>query len=365
VRPPLRHRGEARKAGLTVFEFCIAIAAMVIARRSRASDAYRAGIREGRRAITARRNSEQPVYNTEIGSPDEQFAAVGSGGFERGRQRHVNDNADEDWFCETSNDELLRYAGLSRNGANNRRVAVALDRLTRAVRNNHPVLVEWKQVSETRIELGVAREWLSLQRYGRVLLPLPTSSRDALALHLFLTSISLSRRNRISIPADTLYGRLGIRTGRPAHDERALRKALYRVNELRIRNELPSTIVLLEDGKGRWRFVEHANSDEEIDVEEIKDAIALRQNDGLGWNDVAKLVGRTPHEIREAVQLYWKNAERDASLVDDAPADDEEYSSLDEDYSSFDKAAFDREFRRLKAEERAGDEVWPKASIDD
>ena len=302
-QPPLRHRGELPKAGLSVLEFCIGVSATVLARRSRAAEAHRAGLRKGKRAMTAKRNSEQPVHDK--ANPSEEFGYEGSAGFEHGRRQHYDDHVDQDWYATTSRNELLRYAGLSDDAANNKRVDDALDRLTRAVRRHPPVLVGWRELRGRWIEIEVRCEWLSLERYGKVKLPLPTSSRDALALYLFLIIINLSPRNKTSIPASTLYKRLGIRTGRPAHNERALRNALDRVNAHRTKKQGLLAIDLLDDGKGGWRFVEHGKDEEAISDDIIERAVSLRE-DGLSWAQIAVHTGETSAEIQRAVKSHQK-----------------------------------------------------------
>jgi hypothetical protein len=132
-------------------------------------------------------------------------------------------------------------------------VSGALDRLTCEVRNFPPVLARWDQPGNERLKLIVRHEWLALPRYGRVPLPLPTSGPVVLALHLFLAVIDPRPRGATSIAAKALYERLGIRTARPAHDERALRHALACVNEHRRKQGL-SAFELSGDGKGGWRF---------------------------------------------------------------------------------------------------------------
>jgi hypothetical protein len=296
-QPPLRHRGELPEAGLSVSEFVTGVAATILARRDREHHAHRAGLRAGKRAMDAQRSSEQPVKNKA-----RYLDSHGSAGFEHGRQRYRDDHADEDWYFETSRGELLRYAGLSDNAANSKRVDADLDRLTRPVFNRPSVLVRWRESSGQWIELEVRREWLSLERYTTVKMPLPTSSRDALALYLFLSSINLSPRNRTGIPAKALYVRLGIRTGRPSHDEKALRQALARVNEHRTKKQGLSPIGLSPDRKGGWRFNEHGKP-KAISADTIDWAIAMRR-DGFSWQRIADINGHTPLDIRQAVEAF-------------------------------------------------------------
>jgi hypothetical protein len=99
-----------------VFEFCISVTATILARRSRAAEAHRAGVRAGNRAMTAKRNREQPIHSKAEFSPREQFENEGSAGFERGRARFFENHGNENWPIETSRAGLLRCAGLSRKG---------------------------------------------------------------------------------------------------------------------------------------------------------------------------------------------------------------------------------------------------------
>jgi hypothetical protein len=379
-RPPLRHRGELPKAGLSVFEFCIGVAATILARRDREARAHRAGLRGGKRAMTAKRNSEQPVVDKAQYSPRLQFKDEGSAGFERGRQRYRDDHAKEDWYFETSRAQLLRYAGLSLKADNNRNVDAALDRLARAVRNHPSVLVGWRELGGQRIELEVRYEWLSLHRYSKVSMPLPTSSRHALALYLFLSVINPSPRNKTSIPAKALYSRLGIQTGRPAHDKRALRHALDRVNEHRTTKQGLSAIDLSHDGKGGWRFTEHGKRKKAISVDDIKEAMALRQNPDLSmsWSQVADLLGHTPLEIQQAVKSYQKSQQAESEDGDRhrgrprearAASPDEVHDVGDgregmtlnyDDYDDWRRGLSDRYYEKQKARQRAHVSAWLK-----
>jgi hypothetical protein len=314
LRPPLRHRGEPPEGGLSVFEFCLGVAAVILAKRSFGAAAYRDGQRAGKRAMTANRNSEQPIHDKASLSPGEQFEAIGSAGFERGFARFYKDHAGQNWPIEASRAELLRCADLDRKGGNSRRVSGALNRLTLPVRNFPPVLSRWGSDGE-RLKLIVRHEWLQLPRYGRVLLPLPKSGPVVLALYLFLIAITPRRAtitnprprratSATSIAAQILYERLGIRTGGPAHNERALRNALALVNDHRRKLGQPS-FELLGVGEGAWRF-SHTRHPSEKSKATPKRRVKLKSGAAEAW-------GSMPKSIRER---GW--------IVDDEPGPDDD-----------------------------------------
>lgn len=253
--PPLRHRGDRPEAGLSVYEFCLGMGAILLALTDRAAEQHRSAIRTGKRAMARKRSSEQPVYDMDFGSPREQFEVEGNAGFDRGRRRFQDDNRDRHWRFETSRSELLRYAGLNRKAEYIRRVYDALDRLTQPC--GYPsVLFRWRKRDDQRLELTVGNEWLWWRkRFNRVRLPLPTSGPVVLALYLFLSMIDPTPSSHTSISAKKLYAQLGIRRGRPAHDERALRYALERVNKHRRKSGL-SAFDLEKTRSGEWRFTE-------------------------------------------------------------------------------------------------------------
>lgn len=271
LHPPIRHRGEAPGAGLSVFEFRVGTVAIVLAFMSRTDERHQAALRAGKRAMTAKRSSEQPVSNKAENSPREQFEWEGSAGFIMGRTKFINDQADEDWSFETSIAKLLRCAGLPKKGGASRRLFSALDRLTKRVRKSPPLLERWGW-AHGKLMLTVHNEWLPraghTKGFIRIPLPLPTSGAVVLALHLFLFEVDPRPSGKTSIKAKALYERLGIKTDRPAHGERMLRAALVQVNKHRQKLELPM-FELSRDGRGGWRFnaVPKRKSKRERDVE--------------------------------------------------------------------------------------------------
>ena len=260
--PPIRHRGALPEVGLSALEFAIAGACISLARAKLATARHEYALRVGKGAIRASR--DKPLRNLDMMSAREQFEAVGSGNYERGRFRFSREHNDKEFSVQCSPGALLRLAGLTPNGKNYARVTMALRRLTRTVGKFAPVLKRWERAPDGKLHLHVEGRWVPRQRFARVPWPAPTAGAGVLALYLFLHGADLRRNTTTSIGVVSLYRKLGIPLAWPAHSQRTLDRALDQVNEhLRRLNEngrldefgLPAAfeIVTVDDGD-RLRF---------------------------------------------------------------------------------------------------------------
>jgi hypothetical protein len=309
THPPIRHRGETEEAGLSVFEFAVAAAIILLARQARRNAGHRAALQTGRKAMRRLRSQRHPIRDTSAFSADEQFQMEGSAAFERGLARFYKEHAEEDIPIKSTRAELLRLAGLSRKAENNHRVSDALNRLTRSV-GKFPRVLAHGRFGKTLI-LTVTAEWVPFRRFGRVDLPLLTSGPTALALQLFLSGIDKS--GRTSIKAEVLYRRLGIRTPWPAHAIRALESAHGRVNDHR-RGLGLETFEIVERRGQRLSF---RGIDSNPDQDEKEEGVDGRQ---VAWDD-------------EEAYEEAKNQEREEfrislGLADDEHLDDDEIDQL-------------------------------------
>src|SRR4029453_10197183 len=108
---------------------------------------------------------------------------------------------------------LLASVGLPLNGANNRRLDAALDRLCRPVGKRNPVLADWKRLADGRVRLSVRGPWLKVpaqQGIAGLPLPLPLHSPTTLALYLFLHAVRTDDPNTADIDRERLYVRIGL-----------------------------------------------------------------------------------------------------------------------------------------------------------
>jgi hypothetical protein len=92
----------------------------------------------------------------------------------------------------------LRMAGLSRNESNRRALDASLPIFTKSIllvdgQTKVPLLRDWKELPDGRLQLQVDGEWLE-SSFGLVPMPLPMRSAPALALYLFLRGINTRHR---------------------------------------------------------------------------------------------------------------------------------------------------------------------------
>jgi hypothetical protein len=306
TNPLIRHRDQAEGVGLSVFEFAIAAAIILLARQARRKAGHRAGLQAGGKAIRRRRGQ---LRDTSAFSADEQFQMEGSTGFERGLARFYQEHADEDIVIKTSRAELLRLVGLSRKSENNRKVPDALNRLARSIGKFPPLLSHYR--SGKTLILDVAPEWIPIKRFGRVDLPLLASGPTALGLQLFLSAIDES--GKTSIKAEELYRRLGIRSSWPAHAIRALECAHRRVNNYRRDLGLETFEIVERPGQRlSFRTVENI-----LDQDEQEDGIDGRQ---VAWDD--------EEAYEEAKNQEREEFRNSLGLADDEYLDDDQIDQL-------------------------------------
>jgi hypothetical protein len=309
THPLIRHRDEAEGVGLSVFEFAIAAAIILLARQARRKTGHRAALQTGREAMRRRRSQRHPIRDTNEFSADEQFQMEGSAGFERGLKRYYEEHNEEDISIKTSRAELLRLAGFSRKAENSRRVSEALSRLEGSIGNFGPVLSHCRP-GKTLL-LTVTAEWVPVKRFGRLDLPLLTCGPTALALQLFLSAIDES--GKTSIRTEELYRRLGIRRSWPAHAIRALECAHRRVNDYR-RDLGLETFEIVERPGQRLSFCAVENI---LDQDEKEEGIDGRQ---VAWDD--------EEAYEEAKNQDREEVRSSLGLADDEYLDDDRIDQL-------------------------------------
>jgi hypothetical protein len=294
--PPIRHRGAPPEAGLSALEFALAGACVSLAKAKQATARHEYAWRAANDAIRAHR--ERPLRNLDMMSAREQFEAVGSGSYERGRSRFNRERNDREFSIQCLPGALLRLAGLSPNGKNHARVTAALRRLSRTVGKFPPLLTRWETAPGGKLNLRVEGRWVPRQRFARVPWPAPTAGPAVLALFLFLFGVDLRRNSSTSIGIVSLYRRLGIPLARPAHAERALGRALDRVNTHLLRLNANGRldefdlatafeIVTVDDGdRVRFRKIGRQPEQDQVDddwgdtVEETDEGERERQQEG-------------------------------------------------------------------------------------
>lgn len=108
---------------------------------------------------------------------------------------------------------ILLLAGLSNDAKNLERLDLALRRLMRPVvvnrQNKLPVIAFFRQLPSGKIRLRVNGEWIA-PPFGKVPMPLPTRSPVAVALFLFIHTISTRSANKGSTSFWSLCKRLGL-----------------------------------------------------------------------------------------------------------------------------------------------------------
>jgi hypothetical protein len=236
--PPIRHRGSDPNTGLSVFEFSILGAILLLARtRELKQKRYDYAISKGKVRLAkfkptatpykrqGKRSFESHVHN--------EHKAAGERFFEEERQNFTLDNL---LVSKVTRAELLLAAGMVGHpkGSDLQRLQATLVRLTKPiVPGLPPPLREIKQLSFGKLRLAIDAKWIPKNKYGRVLWPPPKHGGGAvvLALDLFIAGCNL--RSKISIPVDRLYERIGLTQPWPSHRERAFRQALAAVNNHR------------------------------------------------------------------------------------------------------------------------------------
>jgi hypothetical protein len=245
--PPIRHRGERPELGLTVFEFALGSGLLLLARMQIGSDRYQyawvAGkhaIKESRVAFKARaekrRNRSQSKsrsktdYRPRDLSSYEEFQIEGSQGYDDGARAFNRKRGIAPVTVRTSKRGLFRAANVSLNRQNQARLQSALQRLQQRVGTLPPVIRKVLRDRKGGLAFEVDATWVPLGEFATVPWPVPTSGATVLALYLFCFGADLRQNSRTTIRPERLYRYIGIPRSRPAHEERALARALERVN---------------------------------------------------------------------------------------------------------------------------------------
>jgi hypothetical protein len=264
--PPVAHRNRPDDGLLSVFECAIAAAAVAVARGQIASVRHAFALGIGRAALREQRGQlgEGSKWLAQFkvgGGTNYEFALAGASGYLDGQQAFECAGRPKTISLEMTKSTLLRAAGLSRKGANHARLDAALSRLRSPVRAGRrelpPLLKGYRRLAGGKLRLLIDGAWLP-HVIGRVPMPVPTSGANVLALFLFLCGTDQRSVSRPSIAAEKLCDLVGISWSRPGHAQRALDRALERVNRhLRsldggalARLELPVAFDLVPIGDG-------------------------------------------------------------------------------------------------------------------
>ena len=236
--PPVAHRHTSAKQNLlTPFEFGVMAAILVAAGTEHRGQAHQHAHRYSGKMLDRKREGIKHSKNLRaVGaktrypfSVSEMSAGLGRADIERGnrapakkifkqagqlkyhrRFHELLNDAPLTIIAERTPSALLASVGLRLNGANHHRLDAALDRLLNPVANWPPVLIEWSRMKDGRISLSVSGEWLVLQAYKKLPLPLPLGSPTVLALFLFAVSLRTDDANTRSSSLFSLFARLGL-----------------------------------------------------------------------------------------------------------------------------------------------------------
>ncbi|MGE5305423.1 MAG: hypothetical protein ACM3TN_19105 [Alphaproteobacteria bacterium] len=175
---------------------------------------------------------------------------------------------------------LLKFGGLSRTPANMQKLERALSRLQQTCGDLGPLVLSVRVVPFGRTRVRVSGKWLA-PPFGKVPMPLPTRSRVACSLYLFLQTIRHGSSIRSSISLEALAQRLGIDTNVRWIAQQSLERALATVNQhLRKLHEtgMPATSYELDRAKalnGRCRFIKEGDDIDEVDTDDVVDDDAV------------------------------------------------------------------------------------------
>jgi hypothetical protein len=186
-----------------------------------------------------------------------------------------------------SRSNLLRVANMSADGKNLTRLNRILRRLRKPVAQMPPLLASVEEQPSGLLLLLVCGAWLA-PPFVQVPLPLPTRSRPATSLYLFLQCIQTRPMDRSDSSFKALCRRVGISASTPWVGRQAFQRALDIVNdhlrrldgeqlrrEFKIKMPAAYKVVKVDDGQ-RIRF-EACARQRPLDDEEQVDAAVTRR----------------------------------------------------------------------------------------
>jgi hypothetical protein len=315
--PPIRHHhSDPQSADVTPFEFGILSGVLTVARRLvLGAQRHEAALATGAKAIELEKalddewreewkqekqrrrlqggkkytpqrrhafstweitDTAKDRYNSRKPMPLKQsLRRAGHDNYEAHQKAQRRELAPEVITVETSRYSLLRYARLSDDGANLRKVEAALDRLCETVGTMPvPLLQSWQYSESGYLELQISGSWLN-PRFVKLPLPLPLRSPTVLAILLLLKTISLKEGK---IPFERLCRVVGIPTrfGQQVMS-RAMNNALHILNRYLESNDaaLPADYIQLVTlgGYVGFRAVERPQIvTEDADDDEVESA---------------------------------------------------------------------------------------------
>ena len=159
---------------------------------------------------------------------------AGELGYEQRKKELRKRPAPEIVRIEITKSALLRRAGLSADAKNLGRLDSILMTLTKPLvmgdRKRSPLLNSVRKLSSGRLRMNVAGEWLNNQ-FRKIPLPLPTRSRVATSLYLFLHFIRIGPTVTEHISERSLYAKLLIASPDVWVCRQSLKRALDVVNQ--------------------------------------------------------------------------------------------------------------------------------------
>lgn len=170
----------------------------------------------------------------------EAIKKAGQFGYKRAKNS-LRREAAPDQTISLSRSAILRLAGLSSDGKNLGKIDEALNRLTKNIRLPDGALaplITSKTRKSDHFEIRLCGAWFD-PPFGKVPLPIPTRSRAAAALYLFIAGIKTYASNRRASTFKSLCVRLGIPiTGAGSVARRSIDRALDVVNS-HVQRRLP------------------------------------------------------------------------------------------------------------------------------
>lgn len=159
---------------------------------------------------------------------------AGELGYEQRKKELRKRPAPETVLIEITKSALLRRVSLSADAKNLNRLDVILTKLSKPLVINRqtrpPLLNSVRRSSSGRLRMNVAGEWLNSQ-FRKVPLPLPTRSRIATSLYLFLHFIRTGPTVKDHISERSLYAKLLITSPDVWVRRQSLKRALDVVNQ--------------------------------------------------------------------------------------------------------------------------------------
>jgi hypothetical protein len=217
---PREFASQPGKYGLSIIETALMAGILRAAFRRDYEQRDKIAFREGRRALVAHR--QKGGKYDQRGKQIARFARHKSMEEQKRRFRPA-----EIIDIKLTGTDLLRLAGISPDTRHLQALDIVLRKLMkRSVPNRPPLLRTYRLFLDGKIGLFVSGDWLE-PPYVKVALPLPTRSKNAINLGLFLRCIILGGHIKLSNLAHDV---LGLRTRKGYEQRRFVERALRVLN---------------------------------------------------------------------------------------------------------------------------------------